>query len=161
MIGEYPGQVVRVISVLLSPLIMMFGIYVITHGHYGPGGGFAGGIIVGVGVILLRITVERDLSERWFPPAFGPVTGALGVLAFIAAGAVSVVAGGEFLDYSAVEVSGSSDADLRYLGIFVVEVAVGVAVTGVMVSLFDSLVGPDDEDADQDNDDEDTAEVGA
>jgi multisubunit Na+/H+ antiporter MnhB subunit len=43
MIGSYPSEVVRVVCALLSPFIALFGIYVIAHGHYGPGGGFAGG----------------------------------------------------------------------------------------------------------------------
>lgn len=143
MIGEYPGQIVRVICVLMSPLIMMFGIYLISHGHYGPGGGFAGGIVLGVGVILLRITLPGEVSQRWFPSWIGPVGGALGVLAFVATGAVSVVGGGEFLDYAAAELGSMSDVDLRYLGILVVEVAVGLTVAGVMLSLFDTLAAED------------------
>ncbi|MGY6502624.1 MAG: MnhB domain-containing protein [Acidimicrobiales bacterium] len=144
MTGEYPGQVVRVISVLLAPLIMMFGIYVVAHGHYGPGGGFAGGIIVGVGVILLRITVERSVSYTWFPPAGGPIVAALGVLGFVGTGVASVVTGGQFLDYAATDIPGFTDTDLRYLGILVVEVAVGFAVAGIMVTLFDSLMSTEE-----------------
>ena len=147
MISEYPGQVVRIICVLLAPLIMVFGIYVIAHGHYGPGGGFAGGIVVGVGVILLRITTGADTSRRWFPPIAGPAAGALGVLGFIVTGALSVVGGGSYLDYGTVELLGLEAVDRRYLGILVVEVFVGVAVAGVMLTLFDALAdleGPDE-----------------
>jgi multicomponent Na+:H+ antiporter subunit B len=141
VIGEYAGQVVRVVCVLMAPLIMMFGLYVIMHGHYGPGGGFAGGIVVGVGVILLRITIAIELSDRYFPAWIGPVAAAGGVLAFIATGAVSLLAGGEYLDYGAVGIGELSAPRVRYLGIFVVEIAVGLAVTGVMLTLFDNLTG--------------------
>lgn len=129
----------------MGPFITMFGLYVIAHGHYGPGGGFAGGIIVGVGIILLRITVERELSHRWFPPSAARVAAALGVLGFLVVGLVPLVAGGSFLDYAALDVPGMSAAEQRYQGILLVEVAVGIAVTGVMLTLFDSLVdGGDD-----------------
>jgi multicomponent Na+:H+ antiporter subunit B len=141
VIGEYAGQVVRVVCVLMAPLIMLFGLYVIAHGHYGPGGGFAGGIVVGVGVILLRITIPRELSERYFPSWAGPLAAGLGVLAFILTGAVSMLSGGEYLDYAAVEGTGLEAPRLRYYGIFVVEVAVGLAVTGVMLTLFDTIAG--------------------
>lgn len=147
MISEYPGQVVRIICVLLAPLIMMFGIYVVAHGHYGPGGGFAGGIVVGVGIILLRITTGPETSHKWFPIIAGPAAGALGVLGFIATGAFSVVTGDAYLDYGAIEWFGLEAVDRRYLGILVVEVFVGIAVAGVMLSLFDSLAdveGPDE-----------------
>jgi multicomponent Na+:H+ antiporter subunit B len=143
VIGEYRGQVVRVTSVLMAPVIMLFGLYVIAHGHYGPGGGFAGGIIVGVGIILLRITVSAEHTQRWFPASGGPVAASIGVLLFLVTGAASLVVGGEFLDYSAVQVPGLDDADMRYLGILVVEIGVGLAVTGVMLTLFDSLIGGD------------------
>ncbi|MCC5952564.1 MAG: hypothetical protein JJU45_10770 [Acidimicrobiia bacterium] len=143
MIGEYRGQVVQVVSVLMAPLMMMFGLYVIAHGHYGPGGGFAGGIVVGVGVILLRITVPRSVSMRWFPPAAARVAAGIGVLAFILVGALSLVAGGAYLDYAVIDAAGATEPERRYLGILVVEIAVGLAVTGVMISLFDTLVGDD------------------
>jgi multicomponent Na+:H+ antiporter subunit B len=144
MIGEYRGQVVRIICVLIAPLMMMFGLYVIAHGHYGPGGGFAGGIGVGVGVILLRITVRRELSERAFPPSVGPVAAAVGVLIFVAVGVWPLLTGGDFLDYGAVDVAGLDEVDRRYYGILVVELAVGLAVTGVMLTLFDALAGEGD-----------------
>jgi multicomponent Na+:H+ antiporter subunit B len=143
MIGEYPGQVVRVMCTLLAPLIMMFGVYVVAHGHYGPGGGFAGGVVIGVGVILLRITLPREVSHRKFPPILGPAAASVGVLGFIATGALSMVVGGEFLDYGVVDAFGGTESARRYLGILLVEVAVGVAVAGVMLSLFDSLAEAD------------------
>jgi multicomponent Na+:H+ antiporter subunit B len=139
MVGEYPGQVVRVMCTLLAPIIMMFGIYVVAHGHYGPGGGFAGGVVIGVGIILLRITLPREVSHQKFPPIVGPAAAALGVLGFIATGAVSMMLGGEFLDYGVVDAFGGEPSARRYLGILLVEAAVGLAVAGVMLSLFDSL----------------------
>jgi multicomponent Na+:H+ antiporter subunit B len=148
MVGEYPGQVVRVMCTLLAPLIMIFGIYVVAHGHYGPGGGFAGGVVIGVGIILLRITLPREVSHQKFPPIVGPASASIGVLGFVATGAASMVVGGEFLDYGVVEAFGGEPSARRYLGILLVEVAVGLAVAGVMLTLFDSLA-----EADQNTDD--------
>jgi multicomponent Na+:H+ antiporter subunit B len=139
VIGEYPGQVVRTICVIMAPMIMVFGAYVVAHGHYGPGGGFAGGIVIGVGIILLRLAVERELADRWLPPAIGPAAAAIGVLVFVAIGAVPLLAGEAFLDYAGTALLGSDPVDRRYLGIMVVELAVGLAVTGVMLMLFDTL----------------------
>jgi multicomponent Na+:H+ antiporter subunit B len=139
MVGAYPGQIVRTVCVIMAPTIMLFGLYVVAHGHYGPGGGFAGGIVAGVGIILLRLTVDRERSHRWFPPRAARVAASVGVLAFVAIGFASVVAGGAFLDYAALGFGDVEAADVRYLGILAVEIAVGVAVTGVMIELFDSL----------------------
>jgi multicomponent Na+:H+ antiporter subunit B len=37
------NQIVEGVSSFLVPFIQIFALYVITHGHYGPGGGFQGG----------------------------------------------------------------------------------------------------------------------
>jgi multicomponent Na+:H+ antiporter subunit B len=46
-------QIVKKVTQLMSGLIFMYGLYIITHGHLTPGGGFAGGAIVAGGFILL------------------------------------------------------------------------------------------------------------
>lgn len=33
-------------------LILMYGLYIVMHGHLSPGGGFAGGVVIGLGVLL-------------------------------------------------------------------------------------------------------------
>lgn len=141
MIGSYPSEVVRVVCALLSPFIAVFGLYVIAHGHYGPGGGFAGGVFVAVGAILPRLTLPEELAFRLVPPSLAPLLGGIGMLAFVVVGIVPLLFGGAFLDYGAVEVAGVEPARMRYLGILVVEIAVGLAVFGAMVLIFDTLTG--------------------
>jgi multicomponent Na+:H+ antiporter subunit B len=143
MIGAYPSVVVRVVCALLSPFILMFGLYVVAHGHYGPGGGFAGGVFIAVGAILPRLTLPEDLAYRLVPPAIGPLAGGVGLLLFLLVGALPLLAGGAFLDYGALEIAGLETARVRYLGILVVEAAVGLAVFGAMVLIVDVLTGKD------------------
>jgi multicomponent Na+:H+ antiporter subunit B len=141
VIGAYPTVVVRVVAALLSPFIAMFGLYVIAHGHYGPGGGFAGGVFLAVGAILPRLTLPEHIAYRLVPPTVGPLAGAIGMLAFLAIGLAPLLLGGAFLDYGQLAFGGMEPARARYLGILVVEVAVGLAVFGAMVLLFDVLTG--------------------
>jgi multicomponent Na+:H+ antiporter subunit B len=139
MIGAYPSEVVRVVCALLSPFIAMFGVYVIIHGHYGPGGGFAGGVFVAMGAILPRLTLEEEVAYRIVPPNVGPITGGIGMLAFLLTGTLPLLLGGAFLDYGAIEVAGMAASRVRYFGILVVEIAVGLAVFGALVMIFDTL----------------------
>lgn len=44
------------INRIVNPFIQIFGVYIIIFGHLSPGGGFAGGTIVGAGLILYYIT---------------------------------------------------------------------------------------------------------
>jgi multicomponent Na+:H+ antiporter subunit B len=141
VIGTFPSEVVRVVCALLSPFIALFGIYVIAHGHYGPGGGFAGGVFVAMGAILPRLTLDEDIAYRIVPTYIGPLMGGLGMLLFLVVGTIPLLLGGAFLDYGAVEVAGLAASRVRYLGILVVEVAVGLAVFGALLLIFDVLTG--------------------
>ena len=44
--------ILRTTSLLLAPIILVFGCYVIINGHLSPGGGFSGGAILGSALIL-------------------------------------------------------------------------------------------------------------
>lgn len=140
MIGAHPSDIVRSVCVLVSPLVMMFGFYVIAHGHYVPGGGFAGGVAVAVSIVLLRLVLEPEDVAKKFPPRLGLILGVTGLLLYIAVGVVPLAVGAEFLDYAAVD-TGASPADLRYLGILMVEIAVGITVSGALLVIFDVLIG--------------------
>jgi len=145
MIGAYPTVVVRVVAALLSPFIAMFGLYIIAHGHYGPGGGFAGGVFLAVGAILPRLTLPEHVAYRLVPTTVGPIAGAIGMLGFLTVGLAPLLLGGDFLDYSLLAFGGMEVPRARYLGILVVEIAVGLAVFGAMILLFDVLTGRTDE----------------
>ena len=44
--------ILQKVALLLVPVILMFGIYVVLNGHLSPGGGFSGGAIIGSAFIL-------------------------------------------------------------------------------------------------------------
>ncbi len=47
------SSIVRKSARLVSPFLVTYGAYLMVHGHIGPGGGFQGGVILAVSVILL------------------------------------------------------------------------------------------------------------
>lgn len=141
MIGSYPSEVVRVTAAIVAPFIFMFGIYIIIHGHYGPGGGFAGGVFAAVGVVLPRLTLPDVVSYRLIPASIGPVAGAVGLIIFLGAGIAPMLVGASFLDYGALENVLMDAPRARYLGILIVEIGVGITVFGAMVMIFDVLAG--------------------
>ncbi len=141
MTGAYPSEIVRVVCALLSPLIVLFGLYVIAHGHYGPGGGFAGGVFVAAGAILPRLTLDERVAYRVVPTWAGPVAGSAGMLLFLAAAVWPMLVGGAMLDYGAIQITGVEPSRMRYLGILVVEIGVGMAVFGAILLIFDTLTG--------------------
>jgi multicomponent Na+:H+ antiporter subunit B len=140
VIGRHESEVVRSVGWLLTPFVLMFGLYVVAHGHYGPGGGFAGGVVLAVGVILVRITTDDSASRRAFPTEAGPALLLLGMGMFVAAGLIPMLAGGAFLDYGEVAWGTVEPSRMRYLGILVVEVGIGLAVFGALLWIFEVLI---------------------
>ncbi len=57
--------ILRTTARVSVPVILLFGLYVIIFGHLGPGGGFAGGAVLGSGLILYVIANGFEPLERW------------------------------------------------------------------------------------------------
>ena len=53
-------------AMVLSPVIFVFGIYIILNGHLSPGGGFSGGAVLGSGSILYLNAFGFEKTERFF-----------------------------------------------------------------------------------------------
>lgn len=62
---------------------MIFGFYVIMHGHLTPGGGFQGGAIVASSFALLAVSYGKN-SEKFVHKGFLSALESVGALAFIA-----------------------------------------------------------------------------
>lgn len=133
-------MIVKTTTRLIIPFIQLFGLYVIAHGHHSPGGGFQGGVILGASIILyaisqnLRRTIER-MSET-----VSAVFCAAGVFIYAGAGALCLLMGANFLDYSGLSpIFGVDAIQARSLGILVVEIGVGLAVMSAMVWIYYNL----------------------
>lgn len=127
----------RVGTKLILPFILLFALYVQFHGDYGPGGGFQAGVISAGFVILIGITFGLESAQRVAPRALVELMVPLGVLIFAGTGALGLLLGKNFLDYS---VLGHDAPHARELGIFLVELGVLVTVSGTMMALFYAFV---------------------
>jgi len=47
---------------IIFPLIILFGFYIILHGHLSPGGGFQGGVIIASGFLLMFLAKENNFN---------------------------------------------------------------------------------------------------
>lgn len=56
--------ILRTTARVVTPVTLIFGVYVMFNGHLGPGGGFSGGAIVGAGLILYSIAFGFDNLGR-------------------------------------------------------------------------------------------------
>ena len=126
-------SVLRVISKILLPLILLFALYVQFHGDFGPGGGFQAGVIFAAGFVLYALVFNLDQAVRVVPPWILKIGISLGVLLYGGVGVVSLLLGEEFLNYNALAHEPSHG---QHLGIFLVELGVGITVASVMITIF-------------------------
>jgi len=130
--------VLRVITKLLTPFVLLFALYVQFHGDFGPGGGFQAGVIFGAGFILYVLVYGIESAKRLAPAGALRLLIAAGLLLYIGVGYATLVLGGNFLDY---DVLAHEPAHGQHLGIFLVELGVGVTVAATMVTVFFSFAG--------------------
>ncbi len=137
---QQPSTIVRTVVNLLVPFIQLFALYAIVHGHYGAGGGFQGGALLAVSIVLSRISNGAESLER-FSSTRATVIAAGGMLLFGLVGIVPMFFGASFLDYEGLPLFWVHGAELRYLGILIIEVGIALAVFGTLVLIYDSLAG--------------------
>lgn len=128
---------------LLGPLIaamQLFAVYVVVHGHYSPGGGFQGGILLAASLILPLLAVGREDSEQALSARAAVSLTAAGVLIFTVVGLLPMLWGQPMLAYDALPIADDLPTR-RSLGILLIEIGVTLAVAGAMVSIFYGLTG--------------------
>ncbi len=64
-------QIARRVGGVLTPCILLFGIYILLNGQISPGGGFSGGAVLGAGLVIFASTrgdsaVDGFLTKRVF-----------------------------------------------------------------------------------------------
>ena len=131
--------VLRVVAKLLIPFILIFALYVQFHGDFGPGGGFQAGVIFAAGFILYALVFNLDALEEVVKFRTLEVMAALGVLLYGGVGFVSLLRHGNFLDYGVL--NHHDPVHGQHLGIFLVELGVGIAVAAVMMAIFGQFAG--------------------
>ena len=59
---KYDNTLLQIATKVLSPLIVLFGLYIIFHGHLSPGGGFQGGVIIASAFLLQFLAYGDEVS---------------------------------------------------------------------------------------------------
>jgi multicomponent Na+:H+ antiporter subunit B len=130
--------ILRVVSKILIPLIILFGLYVQFHGDFGPGGGFQAGVIFSSAFILYSLVFGLDTAEKIIPPPVLKILASLGVLLYAGTGVASLLLGGNYLDYS---VLAKTPLAGQHIGIIVIELGVGITVAAIMLIIFFAFAG--------------------
>lgn len=136
------SNIVRTAANLLFPFILVFGFYIVLHGHLTPGGGFQGGAVIATGFVLLFVAYSYEqIAERIGVGALHN-TETLGLLLFIVTALIALGFGVTFftnwmLDIGPIlnnpVVFGPNAGDLNTGGVIpVMNLAVGIEVLGAL-----------------------------
>jgi len=141
------NPIVREIGDFMLPAILMFALYVQFHGDYSPGGGFQAGVIFAAGIIVYSLIHGLERTQRILPPAAVRAGASIGLLVYAGVGFACLFLGGRFLDYNALlpHPEGPNNPHGQELGIFLVELGVGITVAAVMITIFYAFAGRRDD----------------
>ena len=93
--------IVKTITRLTVGLILLFGIYIVLHGHVSPGGGFAGGVIVALSFIHLMLAFGKELALKRVSRQVASLFESLGAILFLTVAVVGFTGGYFFLNFFA------------------------------------------------------------
>ena len=125
---------------IVIPVIQLFALYVIAHGHHSPGGGFQGGVIFGASLIMLAISRNLGTALGKLPEKRMIGLAVLGVLIYAGFGLACLVLGRNFLDYGVLaDWFKSSEEMARSHSMLGVEIGVAFTVATIMFAIYANL----------------------
>jgi len=88
------SEILHTASQVLTPIIMLVGIYIFINGHLTPGGGFQGGAVIASAVLLMLMSNPKLNISHKIISTVESISG----FAFVLIGVIGILVGGGFLD---------------------------------------------------------------
>ena len=136
---EAPGMsiIVKTVTRLTVWLILLYGIYIILHGHLSPGGGFSGGVIVALSFVHLMLAYGKEMVVTRLSNRLVGVWESTGVLAFLTIALLGLTAGYFFNNFLP---AGEPFSLLSAGTIPLSNIAIGLKVWAGLFAIFVALV---------------------
>ena len=129
--------IVKTITRLTVGLILLYGIYIISHGHISPGGGFAGGIIIALSFVHLLLAYGKETALKKLPKAATSFFESMGAILFLGIAMLGFTGGHFFLNF----ISKGEPFKLFSAGIIpLCNIAISLKVGAGLFAIFVALV---------------------
>lgn len=129
--------IVKTITRLTVGLILLFGIYIVLHGHLTPGGGFAGGVIIALSFVHLMLAFGKDVAMGKVSKKLASRLESVGALIFLSVALLGFLGGSFFMNI----LSKGSPFNLFSAGtILLSNVAISIKVGVGLFAIFTALV---------------------
>lgn len=128
--------IVCTIVKILTPIIIVFGVYVLFNGHLSPGGGFSGGSVLGAGFILFAMAYGEDNAAKIIKPTIIRVITICSLSFYCLAKSYSFFTGNEFNGIHSIITPGTPGNIVSGGLILPLNIAVGFVVCCTMYSFY-------------------------
>jgi multicomponent Na+:H+ antiporter subunit A len=132
------STMLEVVTRLLFHVILLLSVYLLLTGHDTPGGGFTGGLVAGLALIVRYLAGGRYELAAAAPVDAGAVLGA-GLLIAVGSGAAALIAGGEVLQSAVLDLHLPVLGHLHLVTSTVFDVGVYLIVVGLVLDVLRSL----------------------
>ena len=136
------NMILRVVSRLFIPFIILFAFYVQFHGDFGPGGGFQAGVIFAAGFVLYGLIFGLSDAKKVATPRVVEFCMAFGLILYVGTGFVCYFLERNFLDYDALTPAHPMHG--QHWGIIAVEAGVGITVASTILMIYYMFAGRGD-----------------
>ena len=140
---RFGGVVLDVSSRLIVPFSMVYAIYVLVFGEFGPGGGFQAGAVMALGIVLARL-VKGETAKFSISGPTAVACAGLGAFFYSLVGWMSMKKDGMFLEYHELPFQFLSYEQLHALGILLIEIGVTVCVMMTIIGILEALLKRED-----------------
>jgi len=133
--------IIKNITRIVIPFAQLYGIFIVLNGHISPGGGFAGGAIIGTTLILYTLVFGREKGKKKFTHKASEIAESGGIMLFVFVGLFGIVVAGRFLsNLSAGFFEGELGTIISGGFIPILMIGIGIKVASTMISLFNLLI---------------------
>ena len=132
--------IVRTISRLIVAPILLFGIYIVLHGHLTPGGGFPGGVIIAAGIALLVLAYGLEATTKKITYGGTKIIDSFGAFLFVLIAFGGIAIGYFFFAPYWGLIGGTPAQWVSAGGIPYYNIAIGIKVAGALAAMFLGLV---------------------
>lgn len=94
--------IVKTVTRLTVGFIMLYGLYIVLHGHLTPGGGFVGGVIFALSFVHLMLAYGKNVALKKFSPSGASLTENIGAILFVSVAFLGITAGYFFANFLSV-----------------------------------------------------------
>jgi multisubunit Na+/H+ antiporter MnhB subunit len=122
----------------LFPIILVFSVYLLCVGHYGPGGGFAAGLVAGLAFVL-RYVAGGSTDPGAAVPVRGPVLMGLGLTVAVLTALAPLLVGEPVLSSAKLTVPVPLLGELDLVTSLLLDVGVYLLIVGVVLDLLRAL----------------------